>query len=65
VPENPVVIKFTLSSIFDLLTQERFPNDTKIIQKSALIKQAFEEYLNKTSIVYCENTMTQSIWPGA
>jgi hypothetical protein len=65
VPENPVVIKFTLSAIFDLLTQECFPNDTKIIQKSALIKQAFEEYLNKTSIVYCENTMTQSIWPGA
>src|SRR5690349_6843768 len=61
VPNNAVVIKFTLSSIFDLFTEARFPNDTKIEQKFILIQQAFDEYLNRTSTVYCENKCTSPV----
>ena len=58
VEDNPVVIKYTIQSIFDLITPERFPNDTNIETKSKYIMQALEQYINKTSTVYCENQCT-------
>ncbi|UJR18134.1 hypothetical protein I4U23_005034 [Adineta vaga] len=55
IENNSVVIKYTTQSIFDLITSERFPNDTNIDTKAQYIMQAFEQYINKTSTVYCEN----------
>ncbi|CAF1340921.1 unnamed protein product [Rotaria sordida] len=60
IPDNPVIIKFTIQSIFDLITPERFPNDTNIQEKAGYIMQALEEYVNKTSTVYCENQCTNA-----
>jgi hypothetical protein len=53
VPNNPVVIKFGISSISDLLTAYRFPTDAYIYQKAALIKSVIERYLSNP--VYCYN----------
>lgn len=58
VPENPVIIKYTLQSIFNLLTTQRFPNDSAIDTKSQHIMRALEQYINKTTTVYCENQCT-------
>ncbi|CAF1362741.1 unnamed protein product [Rotaria sordida] len=60
IPDNPVIITFTIQSIFDLITPERFPNDTNIQEKAGYIMQALEEYVNKTSTVYCENQCTNA-----
>ncbi|CAF1177634.1 unnamed protein product, partial [Rotaria sordida] len=60
IPDNPVIIKFTIQSIFDLITPERFLNDTNIQEKAGYIMQALEEYVNKTSTVYCENQCTNA-----
>ncbi|CAF1269592.1 unnamed protein product [Adineta steineri] len=58
VPKNPVIIKFTLQPIFDLITSERFGNDSQIDLKADYIKRTLEDYLNQTSLVYCENKCT-------
>ncbi|CAF1659558.1 unnamed protein product, partial [Didymodactylos carnosus] len=42
VPKNPVIIKFNIQSVFDLLTTERFPEDKKIKEKAAFITQVLE-----------------------
>ncbi|UJR17251.1 hypothetical protein I4U23_004146 [Adineta vaga] len=60
VSENPVIIKFTLQPIFDLISSERFPNDSQIDLKADYIKRALEEYLNQTSEVFCENQCTNN-----
>jgi hypothetical protein len=51
VKEHPVIIKFGIKSIFDLLNQRRFPNDLKINEKSKLIEQALNNYIQMP--VYC------------
>ncbi|CAF3526942.1 unnamed protein product [Rotaria sp. Silwood2] len=56
VPSNPVIIKFSLQSIFNLLNQVRFPNDSLIQNKSVLIAHALHNYLNDPA--YCYNNCT-------
>ncbi|CAF1403367.1 unnamed protein product [Adineta ricciae] len=56
VPSNPVIVKFSIGSIFDLLTRTRFSNDTLIRNKSALISQALNNYVNRS--VYCYSNCT-------
>lgn len=56
VPSNPVIIKFSIRHIFGLLNQLRFPNDSLILNKSALITRALNNYL--TNQVYCYNNCT-------
>lgn len=46
VSDNPVVTHFAVAPIVDLLTPERFANDSKIQQKANLTKQAWEKYIN-------------------
>ncbi|CAF0844883.1 unnamed protein product [Adineta steineri] len=58
IQNNPVTIKYTIQSIFDLITPQRFPNDTNIEKKAEYIMQALEQYVNKTATVYCENQCT-------
>ncbi|UJR12389.1 hypothetical protein I4U23_016566 [Adineta vaga] len=58
IEDNPVIIKYTIQSIFDLITSDRFPNDTNIDTKSNYIMQALEKYIKKISTVYCENNCT-------
>lgn len=59
VETNPVIVSFTLQPIFDLLTNapRRFPNDSKIFEKSDFIASVLEQVLNQTQI-YCENGCT-------
>lgn len=59
VPANPVIIRYTIRSIFDLITSHYFPNDTFIEDKANYIMQALEQYVNKTSTAYCENNCTK------
>ncbi|CAF1043774.1 unnamed protein product [Didymodactylos carnosus] len=56
VPSNPVIIKLGIRSIFDLLNHGRFPNDSLIQNKSALIAQALNNYI--VNPVYCYNNCT-------
>ncbi|CAF1383849.1 unnamed protein product [Adineta steineri] len=53
VKANPVIIKFNIKYIFDILTQAegRFPNDPNIIMKSKLIEQALNNYIDTP--IYC------------
>ena len=44
VKRNPVIIKFGIKSISDLLNQRRFPSDSKIHEKSKLIERALNHY---------------------
>ncbi|CAF1068763.1 unnamed protein product [Didymodactylos carnosus] len=47
---NPVVIKFTLNDIFDLLTKNRFPNDSNLDAKKKAIRESLDRYLSKPTI---------------
>ena len=53
-----MVTNFVVAPIVDLLTPERFPNDTNIAAKVALIKQAWEKYTN--AAVICFGNCTSS-----
>jgi hypothetical protein len=53
VPTNPVIIKFGISLIFDLLTSERFPGDVNITDKAELIQAALDKYM--ANPVFCYN----------
>ncbi|CAF4966595.1 unnamed protein product, partial [Rotaria sp. Silwood1] len=59
VSDNPVLLKFSFSTIFDLLTNGHFPADSYIFQKAALIKLAIDRYLSNP--VYCYNQCTDTI----
>lgn len=54
VADNPVVTHFVVAPIVDLLTSERFPNDSAIGTKATLIQQAWEKYTN-ISVICFEN----------
>ena len=54
---KPVVIKLGISPIFDLFTEQRFPNDKNISKKSELIQTALNDYL--TNSVYCYKNCTK------
>ncbi|CAF2752456.1 unnamed protein product [Rotaria sp. Silwood2] len=41
VPLNPIIIKFGIREIFDLLTKRRLPNDLQIHNKSKLIEKIY------------------------
>ncbi|CAF0764212.1 unnamed protein product [Adineta ricciae] len=56
VKTNPVIIKFGVSLIFDLLTNKHFPNDSDIVRKSQLIQKVIEKYL--INPLYCYNQCT-------
>jgi hypothetical protein len=51
VKTNPIIIKFGVKLIFELLTAKRFPNDPNIIMKKALIESALDKYIENP--VYC------------
>ncbi|CAF1284546.1 unnamed protein product [Adineta ricciae] len=53
VQSNPVIIKFTIKYIFDILTQAegRFPNDANIGVKAKMIEQAVNNYIDTP--IYC------------
>ncbi|CAF4857564.1 unnamed protein product [Rotaria socialis] len=53
VKTNPIIIKFGVKLIFDLLTARRFPNDPNIVTKKALIESALEKYIKNP--IYCYN----------
>ncbi|CAF4126325.1 unnamed protein product [Rotaria magnacalcarata] len=53
VKTNPIIIKFGVKLIFDLLTAKRFPNDPNIVTKKALIESALENYIKNP--IYCYN----------
>ncbi|CAF2098177.1 unnamed protein product [Rotaria magnacalcarata] len=53
VPSNPVVTKFGISYIFDLLNKRRFPHDDQIFKKSKLIEKALNKYIDNQ--LYCYN----------
>ncbi|CAF4291017.1 unnamed protein product, partial [Rotaria sordida] len=59
VSDNPVFVKFGISTIFDLLTSGHFSADSYIFQKVALIKLAVDRYLSNP--VYCYNQCTDTI----
>jgi hypothetical protein len=59
VPDNPVLVKFGISPIFDLLTTDHFPGESYIFQKAALIKLVVDRYLSNP--VYCYNQCTDII----
>ncbi len=45
--EEPQVLKYTLSSLHELLTKKYFPNDAKINDKRANLQQALEDYCDQ------------------
>jgi hypothetical protein len=53
VPNNPVIIKFTLRDIFRLFNKRYFPEDTLITNKSKLIEKTLEKYIGAS--IYCYN----------
>jgi hypothetical protein len=53
VPSNPVVIKFGIRNLLDLLTSARFSNDAQIHNKSKLIEKILKKYLQHP--LYCHN----------
>ncbi|CAF4379052.1 unnamed protein product [Rotaria sp. Silwood2] len=55
---NPIIVKFGVSLIFDLLTSYRFPTDPKIGFKAQLIRTATEMYL--LNPLYCFNQCTDA-----
>ncbi|CAF1222147.1 unnamed protein product [Adineta steineri] len=59
VSSNPGVIRFSMSSITDLITQARFPNDTNLTQKKELIEQVLIEYTAKP--LECINDCTNAL----
>ncbi|CAF0800498.1 unnamed protein product [Adineta steineri] len=59
VPSNPVIVKFGIRSLFDLLTSQRFPNDVKIHNKSKLIERVLQKYIQQP--VYCFNNCTDAL----
>lgn len=59
VPSNPVIIKFGIREIFDLLTTRRFPNDLQIQNKSKLIEQILKRYIQQP--LYCYNNCTDAL----
>ena len=54
VKTNPVIIKFTIKSIFDLLTQAkgRFPNEANMTEKSKMIERALDNYVKASGYCY-------------
>ncbi|CAF4993649.1 unnamed protein product [Rotaria sp. Silwood1] len=60
VSDNPVVSKFSMKFIVDLLNTQRFPSDTHIADKAKLIKTVLDEYMNQP--VYCYNNCTNSTY---
>jgi hypothetical protein len=57
VKTNPVIIKFSIKYIFDILTQAegRFPNDPNIKNKSKMIEQALDNYIETPAFCYGDN----------
>jgi hypothetical protein len=53
VPNNPIVTKFSVAFLPDLLTPARFPNDTRIIEKALLISNLLINYMK--SPLFCWN----------
>ncbi|UJR06611.1 hypothetical protein I4U23_010895 [Adineta vaga] len=51
VATNPVIIKFVIKDIFNLLNQRFFPNDLLIKNKSSLIEKILDQHLS--SSIYC------------
>ncbi|CAF1426260.1 unnamed protein product, partial [Didymodactylos carnosus] len=51
VESNPVITKFGVRTIFDLLTKYRFPNDSNIDEKRQLLEKALLKYVDEP--VYC------------
>jgi hypothetical protein len=51
VKTNPIIIKFGVKLIFELLTAKRFPSDPNIVNKKALIESALDKYIENP--VYC------------
>ncbi|CAF4428033.1 unnamed protein product [Rotaria sp. Silwood2] len=58
VPLNPIIIKFGIREIFDLLTKRRFPNDLQIHNKSKLIEKILKKYIQQP--LYCYNNCTDA-----
>lgn len=54
VPANPIVIKFGVKYLFDLISEKRFPSDKNIIQKRNLIEKALDKYIQNP--LYCYNS---------
>ncbi|CAF1015431.1 unnamed protein product [Didymodactylos carnosus] len=52
VPSNPVIIKFGIREIFDLLNKRRFPNDPQIQNKSKLIEEVLTKYIAQPLFCY-------------
>ena len=51
VKTDPIIIKFGVKLMFDLLTVKRFPNDPNIRIKKELIESALEKYIKNP--IYC------------
>jgi hypothetical protein len=46
VPDNPVVTKFTVDFLNELITLARFPNDTQIAAKASILNSLLINYIN-------------------
>jgi hypothetical protein len=53
VPNNPVVIKFKIRYLPELMTYRRFPNDRNIGTKLMLMDLALDDYIKSFSLKFC------------
>lgn len=59
VPSNPVIIKFGISPILELLDEDKFPEDRNITVKAALIERALNHYIDRP--VFCYRNCTRGV----
>ncbi|CAF0899456.1 unnamed protein product, partial [Didymodactylos carnosus] len=57
VPSSPIVMHLTVGNIVNLLSENRFPNDSLIHNKSQLLNMAIQRYLQPNS-AFCYNNCT-------
>ncbi|CAF1031723.1 unnamed protein product [Adineta steineri] len=58
VPNNPVITQMRMTKLSELLTKERFPNDTQIEDKARLIELVWAKYDGNQALAKCVNDCT-------
>ncbi|CAF3716188.1 unnamed protein product [Rotaria sp. Silwood1] len=56
IASNPAVIKLGISPIFDLLNEDKFPDDPNISRKAEMIQTTLQKYMNNPT--FCYNNCT-------
>ena len=64
VPNNPVITQMGMTKLSELLTKERFPNDTQIEDKARLIESVWAKYDGNQKLVKCVNDCTSPCHGG-